>query len=173
MRKILLTVLCAAALFAADGLRRAPGFALPDIKGDIHDLYDYRGKIVLLEFMQTTCPHCAVFAAALDNAQKKYGAKVQVLSVVFPPDAQPQVREYIASHRIDYPILFDCGQMGYSYIRKQTVDFPHLYMIDRDGIIRGDWTNTDMNVAGFELDTFVPAVDRLLSAAPSKAAPKK
>ncbi len=46
----------------AQGARRAPGFALPNSQMKVVDLADYRGKIVVLEFMQTTCPHCAAFA---------------------------------------------------------------------------------------------------------------
>ena len=38
--------------------RRAPGFALPDLNLNYHDLADLQGRVVLLEIMQTTCPHC-------------------------------------------------------------------------------------------------------------------
>src|SRR5437763_1157507 len=106
MRKILIPLLCAASLFAADNLRRAPGFALPDSKMDIVDLADYRGKIVLLEFMQTTCPHCAAFAAVLHDVQQKYGSRIQILAVVkAPEDNGNTVAEYVAGHHVTYPIL--------------------------------------------------------------------
>jgi len=42
--------------------RRAPGFALPDVNVNYHDLADYRGKVVLLDILQTSCP---VLGAAL------------------------------------------------------------------------------------------------------------
>ncbi|HEY1336107.1 MAG TPA: TlpA disulfide reductase family protein [Bryobacteraceae bacterium] len=167
MSKIAAIFVFAVALFAADTLRRAPGFALPDEKGDLHDLYDYRGKVVLLEFMQTTCPHCAAFAAALGNVQKNYAGKLQVLSAVFPPDTPKMVNEYIAAHKLAYPVLFDCGQMAYSYIRKPTVDFPRLFLIDRDGMIRADWDNTTVTSANFESAKLIPEIDRVL-AAPAK-----
>ena len=38
---------CALAVSAAEPGQRAPGFALMDSKGDLHDLYDYRGKPVI------------------------------------------------------------------------------------------------------------------------------
>ncbi len=56
MRTIIAVLLCAAALSAADASRRAPGFSLPDSKTQEHDLADYRGKVVILEFMQTGLP---------------------------------------------------------------------------------------------------------------------
>ena len=61
-RLTVIIALAAAALvpagLPAQGARRAPGFCLPDSKMELHDLADYRGKPVILEFMQTTCPHC-------------------------------------------------------------------------------------------------------------------
>ena len=76
MRTIVATLLCALALSAAEPGQRAPGFALMDSKGDLHDLYDFRGKPVIVEFMQTTCPHCAAFAGTLERVQAKYGNKI-------------------------------------------------------------------------------------------------
>src|SRR4051794_5518625 len=105
MRILISTLLCAMALCAAEPVRRAPGFSLPDGKAEQHDLADYRGKVVLLEFMQTTCPHCAAFTSVLDKVQKKYGDKVVILAVSVPPDNQNTVAAYISGHKITYPIL--------------------------------------------------------------------
>src|SRR5437868_6259556 len=131
-----LTILCAiaaaaGALIAADSAnRRAPGFALPDSKMEVHDLADYRGKIVLLEFMQTTCPHCAAFATILNEVQQKYGDRVAILAVANSGhDNQNSVAQYVAGHQVRYPVLFDAGQMAYSYFRSDRFDNPHLYLI--------------------------------------------
>ena len=51
MKKIVATLLFGVTLFAAGPLRRAPGFCLIDTNGQWQDLADYRGKIVLVEFM--------------------------------------------------------------------------------------------------------------------------
>src|ERR1700724_3167584 len=109
MRMILAALLCASAVFPADFSRRAPGFSLPDVKTQQHDLADYRGKVVVLEFMQTTCPHCAAFTSVLSQIEQKYGNKVAIVSVVNPPDDQNKVSSYITGHQIDYPVLLDCG----------------------------------------------------------------
>src|SRR5208283_4368371 len=142
MRTILAVLLCTGALFAAaeNSGRRAPGFALPDSKMQVFDLADYRGRIVLLEFMQTTCGHCAPFADVLERVQQKYGDQVAVLAVVNSRgDDQNTVARYISGHRITYPILFDAGQMAYSYLRSMRFDTPHVFLIDAGGTIRNDW----------------------------------
>jgi len=164
MRKISTLLLCAAALFAADVNRRAPGFSLVDAKGEEHDLADYRGKLVLLNFTQTTCPHCAGFAEVLQQIQEKYGKKVAVIAVVNPPDDPGKVTAYVQGHKITYPVLFDSGQVAYSYVLAPTVNFPQLYVIDSGGIIRRDYLYGPLTQDIFEGDKLTAEIDRLLGA---------
>ena len=77
-----LAFLVAAGLFASGDLsnRRAPGFALPDPEYQhFYDLQDYRGKVVLIDIMSTTCPHCLLLSTTLEKVKEKYGDKVQIL----------------------------------------------------------------------------------------------
>ncbi len=173
MRTIPTVLLCTAALFAAgdNSGRRAPGFALPDAKMQVHDLADYRGKIVLLELMQTTCGHCAAFADVLDRVQRKYGDKVAILAVVNSRgDDQNTVGQYISGHRITYPVLFDAGQMAYSYMRSMSFDTPHVFLIDARGTIENDWGYSLTTRDIFEGHGLMSEIDSLLA---SEAAPRK
>jgi thiol-disulfide isomerase/thioredoxin len=149
-------------LFAADASRRAPGFSLPDVQTEQHDLADYRGKVVILEFMQTTCPHCAAFTEVLSQVQQKYGDRVAIISVVNPPDDQPRVRPYIAAHRITWPVVFDCGQVAYSYLRAPSFDIPHVFLIDTNGEIREDFGYTPATRDIFEGKGIFSHLDALL-----------
>src|SRR5579864_5911558 len=91
---IILAVVCSVAS-AQETPRRAPGFALPDPEyKHFYDLQDYRGKVVLIDIMSTTCPHCMLTSTTLEQVKEKYGDKVQVLSVVLPPDNQATVAKY-------------------------------------------------------------------------------
>lgn len=137
--------LALAPLWAAGELsnRRAPGFSLPDASIKQYDLADYRGKVVLLEIMLTSCPHCATFASILEEVAKKYAGRVQILSIVNPPDTTATVAKFIADNKLSYPILFDCGQVAGSYMKatpqKPSFDIPHLFLIDQNGQIRNDF----------------------------------
>jgi peroxiredoxin len=167
MKRILTLLFCAGmALTAQQALRRAPGFALPDgITGQIRDLYDYRGKVVVLEFMKTTCPHCANFADILAQAQQKYGDRLMVISVVNTNDDNPtSVKQYATGHKVTYPILFDLGQMAYSYIQKPSMDLPHVYVIDPNGYIRSDYAYGITTRDIFEGHALFAEIDRVLSA---------
>jgi peroxiredoxin len=151
MRYILGLLASTVLLFASGELsgRRAPGFSLPDLHGQQHDLADYRGKIVLIDIIQTTCPHCQKLADVLEKEVSKYGGKVAVLTFAIPRDTQATVAQFVAQHKITTPVLFDCGQASASYLlvtpQKPTVNVPHLFLIDGNGMIRNDF--------GYEFDT--------------------
>ena len=172
MRILVGTLLCALALSAVEPGQRAPGFALPDSRGELHDLYDYRGKPVIIEFMQTTCPHCAAFASTLERVQGKYGNKVAIVAIANPPDNPNSVSAFIRGHFISYPVLFDMGQAAYSYVRKQTFDLPQVYLVDPNGIIFNSYAYSALTKDFFEGNGLISEIDRMLgaSAAPSGAA---
>jgi peroxiredoxin len=144
--------------------RRAPGFSLPDVTQKQHDLADYRGKVVLLDLMRTSCPHCEELTAHLEKIKGKYGAKVQILSIVVPPDNLTTVKEYVANQKMTTPVLFDCGQVAASYVRATAsnprVTLPQLFVIDRDGAIRQHLT--EQSPGGLNEKTLAAAVDPLL-----------
>jgi len=114
-----------------------------------HDLQDYRGAILLIDIIRTTCPHCAAFSEVLEKVRSRYGDKVAVLSIAESPDNQTTVTRFAAEHKISTPILFDCGQMAISYLKvtpqNPAVNVPHVFVIDAQGMIRNDY--------GYDFDT--------------------
>ena len=164
MQKLLALLLCSAAFLTAQELRRAPGWALPDTRMKIYDLADYRGKVVILEFMQTDCPHCAAFAEVLHGVEQKYGSKIQIISVAIAQhDNSGTVNAYITGHRIDYPVLLDAGQMAYSYMLDFHFTFPRVFIIDGNGMIRYDFKNDITTKDVYEGNGLAQAIDRVLS----------
>src|SRR5579859_5522176 len=143
MRYLCLLMLAAMGASGAGELsgRRAPGFSLPEGPGLQRDLQDYRGKILVLDFMQVTCEHCVTFSAILEQARARYGDKIAILSIVNPPSDAKGVADYISQHKIKSPILFDCGQVAYSYLKptSPTITIPHVFLIDGEGVIRNDF----------------------------------
>jgi peroxiredoxin len=171
MRVLLSVLLSAVSLFAAGELsnRRAPGFSLPDSNLKQYDPQDYRGKILIVEIMQTTCPHCAAFSAILEEVVAKYGGRVAVLSLTIPPDKIDNVKRYIAAHKITVPILFDCGQAAASYLKagpqSSAVNVPHVFLIDPQGMIRNDYEYSPLTKDVFEGRGLFAELDRMLAAA--------
>ena len=168
-RAIVFTIVASRLLLASGELsnRRAPGFALPDL-GYTHtyDLQDYRGKVVVLDIMSTTCPHCMLLSTTLEQVKAKYGDKVQVLSVVLPPDTADKVDKYIKTNKITVPVLYDMGQMTISYFNakpgQSQINVPHIFLIDKAGMIRNDFQYDDKSKAVFEGPGLFPEIDKLL-----------
>jgi peroxiredoxin len=148
------TLLFAAALLAstlsaqtkaAPGLsnRRAPSFSLPDTRQQQHDILDYRGKWLFIEFMETKCPHCKVLSKTLDSLRAKHKDKMDVIGVVLPPENMLTVGSYITETKIAFPICFDSSQMAIPYFKAtpqhSSIDTPHLFAINPEGWIVADW----------------------------------
>jgi peroxiredoxin len=168
MRRVLIVfaALSLSTLAFSQSGRRAPGFCLPDGKNQQHDLQDYRGKLVVVEIMRSDCPGCRAFSKKLEEVKTYYGGKVAVVAITNPPDTPGGVAKFIVEQKITYPILFDCGQVAFSYIRpdplRPAINIPHIFLVDRDGVIRADFElgpNTQEIFAGAGL---FKEIDRIL-----------
>lgn len=149
--RTLVLLFCAALALQAQVARRAPGFSLPDTTAKQHDLADYRGKIVLLDMIQTSCPKCMELTGHLAQVKAKYGDAVQVISIVTMPDNMKTVTEFIKAKKVSSPVLFDCGQVMASYLKitpsNPTIHFPHLFVIDKNGMIRRELNEDSITLA--------------------------
>jgi peroxiredoxin len=168
MRFLCLVLLSAACLPGAGELsgRRAPGFSLPEGPGLQRDPQDYRGKVLIVDFMQVTCDHCIAFSAILEQARARYGDKIAILSIVNPPSDAKGVADYITQHKIKSPILFDCGQVAYSYLKptSPTITIPHVFLIDAEGMIRNDFAFGNDTMEIFQGKGLFAEIDKLLAA---------
>src|SRR5262249_32111902 len=128
------------------------------------DLADYRGKVVVLEFMSTTCPHCARFADILATVGPKYGDKVAIIAVANVNTDNPgQIAQYAKGHNLTYPLVMDQGQMMFSYVQSpQAADVPHVYIIDASGTIRGDFVYSLTTRDIFEGKGLFAEIDKVL-----------
>jgi peroxiredoxin len=169
MRRLFLPVFLVSVLFGANELsnRRAPGFSLMDLSSAQHDPADDRGKVVIIDFMQTTCPHCQKLSGILEQVKAKYKDKVSIFSIVTSPDNGQTMQKYVGEYKLTSPLLFDCGQVMASYLKvtpqNPTVSFPHVFIIDRNGMIKNDYAYTTATAPIFETSAPLFAdIDRLL-----------
>jgi peroxiredoxin len=145
MRFFLTLALAATLPMAAQNLsgRRAPSFSLPDSTMTQHDLLDYRGRWLLIDFMKTDCPHCMALSKVMEQVHAQF-PKVALLSVVIaPPDNQQTVAKYVADTGAkSSTIVFDQGQMAVTYFKATPAnpgfDTPHLFIVDPNGMIVKD-----------------------------------
>lgn len=116
----------------------APDFTLTDQADTEHRLSQYRGRIVVLEWINPGCPYVQRHyqAQTMKSLVEHFpGDRVTWLAIdsshtVEPSDSESWRRE----HQLTYPILQDpSGEVGRTYAARTT---PHMYVIDARGVLR-------------------------------------
>lgn len=134
--------LAAATVFAQTPAlpRKAPelAFAIPGQGQKL--LSQYRGKVVALEFIQTTCPHCQAASKVMTRFQQEFGPRgFQALGVAINPNADLLIDGFVKDFQVGYPVGWSTldhmvSFMGFSMAERSVV--PQLALIDRQGMIR-------------------------------------
>ncbi len=114
--------------------KQAPGFSLKDADGEIVNLADYKGKVVLVNFWATWCGPCEVEIPWFVEFEQKYkGRDFAVLGISMDDDGWKAVKPYIASHKINYRVM-----IGSELISQKFGDIdslPTSFILDRQGRI--------------------------------------
>lgn len=122
----------------ADSGRRARPFALQTFDGKTVNLADYKGKTVVLEWLNFECPfvkhHYEKASTMIDLANKYKDRNVVWLAInsTSHTTGAPN-KAFSAKHKLPYPLLDDrSGKVGRAYGAKTT---PHMFVITPTGSI--------------------------------------
>jgi len=134
-----LAVLCAA-LAAAEVPRKAPELAIQFVNGQQLLLSQFRGKVVLLAFVHTTCPHCQQDSQLFERLSKEYGPRgFQPIDVAFNDNAAQLVPDFVRQLNLTFPVGFAGRDTVVDYLQLSYVKpyfVPQMVLIDRKGVIR-------------------------------------
>jgi len=119
--------------------RNAPGFSLPDADGKEVALAAFRGKYVVVDFIQTTCPHCQTAGTVLQKMYAENRDRLMVISITDPKTAVPAIRQYMQGHGITYPVLVGDMKAYVDYLgvspQKPSLPVPVFFFIGPSGEI--------------------------------------
>ena len=118
----------------------APPFTLQDLDGKTVSLADFKGKTVVLEWINPNCPFSRKHAEqkTMISTEAKHPEAVWLginsTSASHRDFLAPaKHKAYDAEHGIDYAVLVDSdGKIGTAYGAKTT---PHMFVIDKDGVV--------------------------------------
>ena len=97
--------LLALPIFAAKIPRVAPDFVFETASGEKMSLSQFKGKVIALEFLLTTCPHCKRTSQVMQKLSKEYsGRGFQAIGVAFNDGAQSMLPSYALETGATYPI---------------------------------------------------------------------
>jgi peroxiredoxin len=116
----------------------APDFALVDMQGNKHQLSDYRGQGVFLNFWGTWCPPCKKEMPYINNQYHQYKDKgVQVLTVDIQ-ESELAVNQFADRLKLDFPIMIDTDK---EVMNTYGIDpLPATFLIDKNGKVVNYYT---------------------------------
>jgi thiol-disulfide isomerase/thioredoxin len=113
-----------------------PEFNLPDLSGHQHNISQWRGKILVINFWATWCPSCLKEIPDFIALQQQYQARgLQFIGIALE-EADP-VNRYIATTNINYPILLggDNGLALSNQLGNQADAVPYTLVVNQQGLI--------------------------------------
>ena len=113
-----------------------PDFSLVDLQGKKHDIKEWDGKVLVINFWATWCPPCRKEMPAFVSLQEKYGARgLQFVGVAV--DTPQNVTDFADTYGVNYPMLV--GELKAIDIGKLYGNrfgaLPYTVIIDRSGKI--------------------------------------
>jgi peroxiredoxin len=143
--RILATLLAfgvAASAAAPPVLRKAPDFTITEPSGKQFQLSSFKGKVVVLTFVYTTCSHCQDASRMFTRLYKEMAPRgLQLLAVAFNDNAAILVPNFVQSIGIPYPVGASdhSSVLNYLGIPDSVMNrwvVPQIVVIDRKGNIR-------------------------------------
>lgn len=167
--------------------RPAPALTVPTPSGGKIDLADYKGKVVLLKFFLTDCPHCQNSARIIMPIYKELNFRgLEVIGVAINPDAKSGVPDFARRFGVTYPMGMGDRLTLTNFAELSAVArfyVPYMFLIDRKGVIRFEHPGGDQAFYGNEAQNLKSELEALLKepvpasatrkATPARKAPPK
>jgi len=138
LRLALALLLATAGLASAAELKpweggATPPLAVEDLKGKSHDLAEYKGKVVLVNFWATWCEPCRAEMPSIDRLRDALKGKPFEVVAVNMAEPLSRIEKFSETMSLSFPLLRDRdGSVGKTWKAKL---LPASYLIGRDGRI--------------------------------------
>jgi peroxiredoxin len=147
-RRFLPLLLCVASVaHGATVPRPAPDLAVDLTDGSQIHLSQFHGKVVVMAFILTTCPHCQFTSQILSKLQVEYGSRgFQVVVSAIEDMAKMNVPDFIRNFRPAYPVGYTQREVAENYLEHPVMFrmlMPQVVVIDRKGTIRAQYAGDD------------------------------
>lgn len=120
----------------------APTFTLTDQYGNVHNLEDYKGKTVFLNFWATWCPPCRQEMPDIQAVYEEYGYNKEdliVLGVAGPglgnEGSIDEITAFLEDNGYTFPVVMD--KTGFVFYYYGISAYPTTFMIDQNGNVFG------------------------------------
>jgi len=148
---VLMFALMSFSLFAAKSNKnedvKVPNIVLQDQYGKKHNLADYKGKVVVINFWATWCGYCVREMPDFEKVYKEFGSNskdVIIIGIAGPKSklnannvdvSKEEIIAFLKNKKITYPTLMD--ETGKTFADYGVRAFPTTYVINKKGFLEG------------------------------------
>ncbi|MCG6843207.1 TlpA family protein disulfide reductase [Fusobacterium nucleatum] len=148
---ILIFVIMSFSVFAAKSDKKddvkLPNIVLYDQYGKKHNIEEYKGKVVVINFWATWCGYCVEEMPGFEKVYKEFGSNkkdVIILGVAGPKSKEnlnnvdvekDKIILFLKKKNITYPSLMD--EIGKSFDDYKVRALPMTYVINKNGYLEG------------------------------------
>jgi hypothetical protein len=135
-----------AAATGADLPKPSPELQVTLTTGGEFQLSSLRGKVVALEFIFTTCPHCQHLVQTTGKVLRGFESRgFRAVAVACNDGADMLAPEFVKQFEVGFPVGIGTVETMFGYLGTPPRPFrlPHLSFLDRKGIIQAQFTGED------------------------------
>ena len=148
---ILVFIIMSFSVFAAKSNKKddvkLPNIVLYDQYGKKHNIEEYKGKVVVINFWATWCGYCVEEMPEFEKVYKEFGSNkkdVIILGVAGPKSKEnsnnvdvekDKIISFLKKKNTTYPTLMD--EVGKSFDEYGVKYFPTTYVINKKGYLEG------------------------------------
>lgn len=136
MKKIISLFFLIFTIFSYGNDAKAPTFILKDQYEISHNLEEYKGKVVFLNFWATWCPPCRKEMPEIEELYKEYGEnKKDVIFLGVNNEKKENVVKFLKENNYTFPTVFEEKEkITNQYFISA---FPTSFVIDKNGNVYG------------------------------------
>ncbi|MBF0193074.1 MAG: TlpA family protein disulfide reductase [Magnetococcales bacterium] len=113
--------------------KKAPDLMLTDIDGKHHDITNYRGKVVLVNFWATWCPPCRSEMPSMQRVWDKFKDKGFVILAVDVGEKADDIIPFAMEYDLEFPIVLDNNDKTARAWKVRGM--PTSFLVDKQGNI--------------------------------------
>jgi peroxiredoxin len=126
--------------------RPATEFPITLATGQVISPTQFKGKVVAVELLLTTCPHCQQTARGITKLSKEYASKGLVV-IGGAVNTDGNIPEFIKTTGATFPIGMVNREKVYGFLEQSLMRpnlmFPILVLIDKSGQVRAQFQGND------------------------------
>lgn len=133
-----------------------PQFTLKDPTGKELRSSDTKGKVVIIDFWATWCPHCVKEIPAFVELYEKYKEKGLIIIGISTDEDRDAVQKFVEKYNVNYPVVMANDEIQSVFGGINSI--PTTFIVDKQGIIRRHYIGyREKSVFEKDIETFLSA----------------